>query len=499
MAHPQVVIGVDSSTQSTKALAVDTGTGRILGEGRAAHRVDSRHGQESDPEQWWDALNTAVAATGWAGRAQALAIGGQQHGLVTLDAAGRPVRPALLWNDVRSAPQAAELVREFGAQWWAAELGSVPGASFTAAKWAWLRAHEPANADRTAAVRLPHDYLTERLTGHAVTDRGDASGTGWWTPDGPHPAVLARIGLDPALLPAVAPTGTPAGQARAGGPLRPGTPIATGTGDNMAAALGLGLTAGTPVLSLGTSGTVYTVARTRPADPSGTVAGFADALDNWLPLACTLNCTLAVDRVATLLGRDREAVEPGGTVVLLPYLDGERTPALPHASGLLHGLRHDTTAGQLLQAAYDGAAYSLLAALDDVLAVDRPAGSSDSAGATGATGTAGSADTPDPAQPQPQPQPLLLIGGGAQGPAWQHTVRRLSGRPVQLPAARELVALGAAAQAAALLTGEPADAVARRWGTADGPVLPALERDDAALERIATTISQTAALQSGGR
>ncbi|MFD7639375.1 FGGY family carbohydrate kinase [Kitasatospora sp. NPDC059795] len=490
MAHPQVVIGVDSSTQSTKALAVDAATGRVLGEGRAPHRVDSRCGQDSDPRQWWDALNTAVAATGWADRAQALAIGGQQHGLVTLDAAGHPVRPALLWNDVRSAPQAAELVREFGADWWAAELGSVPGASFTAAKWAWLRDNEPAHADRTAAVRLPHDYLTERLTGHAVTDRGDASGTGWWTPDGPHPAVLERIGLDPGLLPAVAPAGTAAGRARPGGPLRPGTPIATGTGDNMAAALGLGLTAGTPVLSLGTSGTVYTVARTRPADPTGTVAGFADALDGWLPLACTLNCTLAVDRIAALLGRDRADVEPGGTAVLLPYLDGERTPALPHASGLLHGLRHDTTAGQLLQAAYDGAAYSLLAALDDVLAVDSP---------DRAPGRApGRAPDRAPAQGPDPAQPLLLIGGGAQGRAWQDTVRRLSGRPVQLPAARELVALGAAAQAAALLTGEPADAVARRWGTADGPVLPALERDDAALERIATTISQTVALQSGG-
>ncbi|MFJ1758512.1 xylulokinase [Kitasatospora sp. NPDC088134] len=474
MAHPQVVIGVDSSTQSTKALAVDADTGTVLGEGRAAHRVDSRHGQESDPAQWWDALGAAVAATGWADRAQALAIGGQQHGLVTLDAAGRPVRPALLWNDVRSAPQAADLVREFGADWWAAEIGSVPGASFTAAKWAWLRAEEPGHADRTAAVRLPHDYLTERLTGTAVTDRGDASGTGWWTPDGPHPAVLAAIGLDPALLPATAPAGTAAGPARPGGPLRPGTPVATGTGDNMAAALGLGLTAGTPVLSLGTSGTVYTVARRRPADPTGTVAGFADALDGWLPLACTLNCTLAVDKVAALLGLDRQAVEPGGSAVLLPYLDGERTPARPHASGLLHGLRHDTTPGQLLQAAYDGAAYSLLAALDDVLAVDGP-------------------DAADPARP------ILLIGGGAQGRAWQDTVRRLSGRPVQLPAARELVALGAAAQAAALLTGEPADAVARRWGTADGPVLPAVARDEAALERIAATISQTVGLHGADR
>ncbi|KDN86977.1 xylulokinase [Kitasatospora cheerisanensis KCTC 2395] len=289
-----------------------------------------------------------------------------------------------------------------------------------------------------------------------------------------HRAEADRTGPRPA--PRRRPRRLRRGLARPGGPLRPGTPVATGTGDNMAAALGLGLAAGTPVLSLGTSGTVYTVARNRPADPTGTVAGFADALDGWLPLACTLNCTLAVDRIAALLGRDRQAVEPGGTAVLLPYLDGERTPALPQASGLLHGLRHDTTAGQLLQAAYDGAAYSLLAALDDVLAVD--------------AGPA--AGAPDVAQP------LLLIGGGAQGRAWQDTVRRLSGRPVQLPAAGELVALGAAAQAAALLTGERADAVARRWGTADGPVLPALERDEAALERIATTISQAADLLGSG-
>jgi xylulokinase len=235
----------------------------------------------------------------------------------------------------------------------------------------------------------------------------------------------------------------------------------------MAAALGLGLEPGRPVLSLGTSGTVYAVTRGRPADPSGVVAGFADALGGWLPLACTLNCTLAVDRIAALLGLDRQAVEPGGSAVVLPYLDGERTPNLPFASGLLTGLRHDTTPGQLLQAAYDGAAYSLLAALDDVLR---------------AGGEQLAADTP-----------LLLIGGGARGNAWQNTVRRLSGRPVQVPVVDEIVALGAAAQAAGLLTGESADAVARRWGTAAGPVLEPLPRDDAALAHIADTLQRAEA------
>ncbi|MFF1868354.1 xylulokinase [Kitasatospora herbaricolor] len=468
-ATARVVIGVDSSTQATKALAVDVETGAVLGEGRAPHTVTGTGGaRESDPEQWWQALRAALAGTGHAGAAAAVSVAGQQHGLVTLDAAGRPVRPAMLWNDVRSAPEARELVARLGATEWARRTGSVPTAAFTVAKWAWLAAHEPDAARATAAVRLPHDYLTERLTGEAVTDRGDASGTGWWTADGYDQEILAAVGLDPALLPAVLPPGRPAGTATADGPLAPGTPVAIGTGDNMAAALGLGLgagpTAGRPVLSLGTSGTVYAATRGRPADPTGTVAGFAHATDGWLPLACTLNCTQAVDRIAALLGRDRGAVEPGGSVVVLPFLDGERTPNLPEATGLLHGLRHDTTAGQILQAAYDGAAHSLLTALDDVL---RTGG--------------------EPADPD---APILLIGGGAQGRAWRDTVRRLSGRAVQVPAGRELVALGAAAQAAALLTGERPEEVARRWRTADGPLYEPVERDEAAVARLADTLTR---------
>lgn len=473
-AAARIVIGVDSSTQSTKALAVDVDSGAVVGQGRAAHTVSGGAGRESDPEQWWEALVAALAQTGHADTAQAISIGGQQHGLVALDEKGLPVRPALLWNDVRSAPQAAALVERFGAQWWARRTGSVPTASFTVAKWAWLRECEPEAADRVAAIRLPHDYLTERLTGTGTTDRGDASGTGWWTADGYDTELLDAVGLSPALLPRVVEPGQAAGRVRASGrgsaaALREGTLVGAGTGDNMAAALGLGLEPGAPVLSLGTSGTVYAVTRGRPADPSGIVAGFADALGGWLPLACTLNCTLAVDRFAALLGLDREAVEPGGSAVVLPYLDGERTPNLPFAAGLLTGLRHDTTRGQILQAAYDGAAYSLLAALDDVL----EAGGEELA--------------PD--------TPLLLIGGGARGTAWQNTVRRLAGRAVQVPAAEEIVALGAAAQAAGLLTAEPADAVARRWDTAAGPVLEPLPRDDAARALLAATLQRA---ENGG-
>ncbi|MFJ8332110.1 xylulokinase [Streptomyces sp. NPDC094437] len=474
-AEGPLVVGVDTSTQSTKALVVDAATGQVVASGQAPHTVTTGAGRESDPRQWWGALGEALRQCGDAAReAAAVSIGGQQHGLVTLDARGEPVRPALLWNDVRSAPQARRLIDELGGpKGWAERTGSVPGASFTVTKWAWLAEHEPEAIRATKAVRLPHDYLTERLTGQGTTDRGDASGTGWWAAgtEAYDEETLAHVGLDSALLPRVVRPGEVAGTVRDPHdlPFSKGTLVAPGTGDNAAAALGLGLRPGVPALSLGTSGTVYAVSTRRAADPTGTVAGFADAQGDWLPLACTLNCTLAVDRLASLLGLDREAVEPTSGVTLLPYLDGERTPNLPNASGLLHGLRHDTTAGQLLQAAYDGAVHALLGALDLVLdeEADRSA-------------------------------PLLLIGGGARGGAWQQTVRRLSGRPVRIPEARELVALGAAAQAAGLLTGEDASAVARRWNTAAGPVLDPVERDEATLARISRVLSDAAPLLERG-
>jgi xylulokinase len=234
----------------------------------------------------------------------------------------------------------------------------------------------------------------------------------------------------------------------------------------MGAALGLGVGPGTPVLSLGTSGTAFAVSDGRPADPTGIVAGFADAAGRFLPLACTLNATLAVDRIAGWLGLDREDAEPGGAVVVLPWLDGERTPNVPHAAGTIGGLRHATTPRQILGAAYEGAVAGLLDALD---AID----------------AAGSGLDPD--------APLVLVGGGAQGAAWRQTVRRLCGRPVLVPRATELVALGAAVQAAALLDGQaPAD-VARRWDTGAGELLEPLERDVEALDRIAAARSRAVA------
>ena len=479
MTAPQgpLVVGVDSSTQSTKVLVVDAGTGDVVARGQAAHTVTGDQRRESDPQEWWQALREAVAQCGTAAaEAAAVSVAGQQHGLVTLDAQGAPVRPALLWNDVRSAPQRDRLVAELGGPGeWAERIGSVPLPAYTVTKWAWLRENEPQAAAAAAAVRLPHDFLTERLTGRAVTDRGDVSGTGWWSSaqQAYDEKVLELAGLDPQLLPEVLAPGEAAGTVGEVAGWEPsglpeGALVATGTGDNMAAALGLGLRPGRPVVSLGTSGTVYAVSPHRPTDPTGTVSGFADARADWLPLACTLNCTLAVDRVAELLGRDREAVDPAGETVLLPFLDGERTPDFPYATGLLTGLRHATSGGQLLQAAYDGAVFALLQALDRVL-------------------TAGGAAD----------EPILLIGGGARGTAWRETVRRLSGRPVVVPQAQELVALGAAAQAAGLVLGEDASSVARRWRTDEGPAYEPVPADEEALARISGVLRNAGGLLAG--
>jgi xylulokinase len=371
----------------------------------------------------------------------------------------------MLWNDTRSAPAAEALVNTFGEAHWAELVGSRLTAAFTVAKWAWLRRNDPEKAAATAAIRLPHDFITERLTGSGVTDRGDASGTGWWSTKTGFYAdqvlALPSVDLDPACLPTVLGPHEPAGQVRPAAAteldLEPGIVVGPGTGDNMAAALSLALSAGQPVISLGTSGTAYAVSERRPADPSGVVAGFADATGLFLPLACTLNCTLAVDRVARWLGLDREDVEPAEEVVILPYFDGERTPNLPAATATITGLRHTTTPRQILGAAYDGAVASLLEALE---VVAKQAGGIE------------------------LQAPLILVGGGSRGRAWRDAVGRLSGRPLLVPAAEELVALGAAAQAAAVWRGEDATLVARRWQLSRGTMIDAAPRDEDRMTQI---------------
>jgi xylulokinase len=425
-----LVAGVDSSTQSTKVVLVDAETGAIVDSGRASHP----EGTACPPEAWWEALQEA--GKGLLDRAEAVAVSGQQHGMVALDADDRVVRPALLWNDTRSAPQAERLTAESGAEAWAADTGLVLAASFTVTKLAWMAENEPENAAKTVSVMLPHDWLTMKLRGaaarEATTDRSDASGTGYWSAASgaylPERLVQA-FGRDLAVPRVAAPNEvvgrTPWGAA-----------VAPGTGDNAGAALGLGLGPGDVVVSLGTSGTVFGVSDTPAADPTGLVAGFADATGRHLPLVCTLNAARVLDTVRALLGTDDAplgpaefdalalAAEPGaGGLTLLPYLDGERTPNRPNATGVLAGLTTGATRADLARAAVEG----MLSAQADGLA------------ALAAQGL--------------EAARVLLIGGAAASEAVRRTAPGVFGVDVEVPPPAEYVALGAAKQAAWALSG----------------------------------------------
>ncbi|MCI4062336.1 xylulokinase [Micromonospora sp. R77] len=457
-----LVAGVDSSTQSCKVVVRDAETGALVRQGRAPHP----DGTEVDPEAWWTALTTAVEAAGGLADVAAVSVAGQQHGMVCLDEAGRVVRPALLWNDTRSAGAADELIAEAGGgpvgrRFWADAVGSVPVASFTVTKLRWLARHEPANAERVAAVCLPHDWLTWRLAGAPGlaglrTDRGDASGTGYWSPaTGDYrldlleqasgrrlhlPTVLGPAEpagrLDPAALAGAGPTD----RASASGP---DVLLGPGTGDNAAAALGVGAGPGDVVVSIGTSGTVFAVADAPAADPSGAVAGFADATGRFLPLVCTLNAARVLDAAATLLrvgldelGELALAAPPGADgLVMVPYLEGERTPNKPLATGAVHGLTlANTTPAHLARAAVEG----MLCALADGL---------DALTAQGAT-----------------VERVVLVGGGARSAAVRRIAPQVFGRPVVVPPPGEYVADGAARQAAWLALG---GAAPPEWTLAD--------------------------------
>ena len=431
-----LVAGVDSSTQSCKIVIRDAQTGALRRQGSAPHP----EGTEVDPEAWWSALQDAIEMAGGIDDVAAVSVGAQQHGMICLDADGGVVRPALLWNDTRSAAAARALISEAGGEvYWAQATGTVPVASLTSAKLRWLADNEPDNAARTAAVCLPHDWLSWRLAGYGpgsgaaglaalCTDRSDASGTGYWSPATGNylPDVLGRIlGKVPALPEVLGPLDsklkTPSGAL-----------IGAGAGDNAAAALGVNAGLGDVVVSIGTSGTVFAVADRPVADPSGLVANFADATGYFLPLACTLNASRVLDATAHLLDVHHSALSdlalsaPAGAegLVLVPYFEGERTPNLPDATGSLHGITlANFTPANLARAAVEGVACSLadgLKALTDLGITARR---------------------------------VILVGGGARSEAVQHVVAAVFGLPVNVPEHGEYVADGAARQAAGVLLG----------------------------------------------
>jgi len=455
-----LVAGVDSSTSATKVEIREVDGGRVVARGARRHPPTQPPRSEQDPSAWWAAFEGAWADAG-APAVAAISVAGQQHGMVALDVDEQVIRPAKLWNDTESSSDAAWLLDQLpdGAASWADACGTVPVASLTITKLSWLRREEPDSWQRLAHVALPHDWLTLRLCGRLVTDRGDASGTGYWSPAAGtyRHDLLAIVDSEREWIGALPEVLGP--DERAG--TWNGAVVAPGTGDNMAGAMGVGLRTGDVAVSLGTSGTVYAVSDRPTADPSGAVAGFADATGRFLPLVCTLNATKVTDVVRRLLGIDHATFDelaldapPGaGGLVLLPYLDGERTPNRPNATGVLAGVRSDVEREHFARAAVEGVVCGLLDGLDALAALASTGGR------------------------------LVVVGGGARSAAYRRVLADLTGRPVIVPHADEQVAAGACVQAAASITGaEPAD-IADEWtlgggdvvepgaGTADAPAI----------------------------
>jgi xylulokinase len=435
-----LVAGIDSSTQSCKVTVRDLATGVHVREGKAAHPSDTI----VNPNAWWDALLSAARRAGGLQDVAAISISGQQHTPVFLDASGEVVCDSPLWNDTGSHPHMVDLNKELGRDEWIRRTGMPITLSDTVTKLRWLRDVDPASARRTEAVALVHDWLTWRLMGYGpgtaavdriTTDRSEASGTAYWSGEtGDYCEDLFELAFGrTAVLPRILGPLDRAGATGSGIPGIPaGIPLGVGSGDNAAAALALGMAEGDAVLSLGTSGVVYTPAMAPVHDYAGYVCSYADATGNYIPLVAVLNAARNFDVGATLLGCTYEELSalalqapPGADgLTLLPFFEGERTPDLPQARGSLHmASLSNFTRPNFARAVIEGTLASQVAMLDALAACGLHI------------------------------RRLLLIGGAAQSSAVQTVLTQMVDVAVVVPALDEYVTKGAAMQAAAALTG----------------------------------------------
>ncbi|MGB8713112.1 MAG: xylulokinase, partial [Onishia taeanensis] len=438
-------LGVDCGTQSTKVVVVDIDAAAMLGEASRPHRlIEGPNGRrEQHPDDWLaafrGAFQDAVAKAGIDARAiRAIGVSGQQHGLVALDREGEPVYPAKLWCDTETAAHNAALIERLGGEAGCLDrLGLVLQTGYTASKLAWLRDTHFDAYRRIDSVLLPHDYLNFWLTGERVSEAGDASGTGYfdtrrreWRHD-----VFAEIApeLDAqAVLPRLIDAQQPAGMVRPALArelgLGEGVVVSSGGGDNMLGAIGTGnIRPGEITMSLGTSGTLCAHASQPVEADSAMVANFCSSDGGWLPLICTMNVTSATTRVRELFGLELEdfgehiAAAPIGAegVLMLPFFDGERVPALPQASACLLGLTGtNLKRANLCRAVMEGATFGLRYGLEQLGAIAADA------------------------------RQIRLIGGGAKSPIWRQMVADITGIPVISPRVTDAAALGAALQAA---------------------------------------------------
>lgn len=444
MKADQLFIGIDSGTQGTKVIIFSREKGKVISEGQAPHAImeNPRGGREQHPEAWLQACRHAMTAAldnAEIDRQQvkALAVSGQQHGLVPLDGDGQVIRPAKLWCDTETAPQCQTLTDRIGGTQAVIEaIGNPIAAGFTASKIRWLKEQEPASYDRLQTVLLPHDYLNYWFTGECRSEYGDASGTAYfdirrrcWSS-----RILEAIDTSGRLhscLPELVDVQDPCGGLRPDLAREWGLPdnvvVAMGGGDNMMAAIGTGnVVEGVVTASLGTSGTIYAFSDTPVVDAEGDLAAFCSSSGGWLPLVCTMNVTVATEQARGLFGfgleefnaRVEQAEAGAGGLLLLPYFNGERTPALPTATATLGGMTPlSTTPENVCRAAMEGATLGLRYGLD-VLKRNHIT-----------------------------PGEIRLVGGGAKSRVWREMLANIFQTPVVSPVSTEAGALGAALQA----------------------------------------------------
>ena len=445
-----LVAGIDSSTQSCTIVLRRIEDGGVVAQARTLHPVTTPPRSEQAPEAWWQALLAAFGElAAHLPRIAAVSVGGQGHGLVMLDGDGAALRDAKLWNDTESASDAARLCERLSPAEWARRTGSVPAPALTVSKLAWTERVHPGLVSRARHVMLPSDYLIFRLTGRAATERGIASGTGYFDPfRNAWDHELAELAVPQAdwsrLLPEIIGSNEAAGTVRGQSGLEglQGAVVGAGSGDNMTAALGMGIRAGDVVISFGTSGTIYGLTEIGIKDETGIINGYADASGAFLPMVTTMNSAKVTDAFRRLLRTDIEefdalalATEPGARgVVLVPYLDGERSPNLPHATGTLTGFRSDVTPGQVARAAVEGVICSLLEG-GDLLA-------------SHGLRTGGR---------------LIVTGGASRSRAYRQILADLAGKPVWTCDLPEAAAAGAAVQAASALLGRSTRSMAEQW------------------------------------
>lgn len=440
----QLFIGVDSGTQGVKTVVLSRKKKKVIADAYASHDLieTPAGGREQKPEWWVRAMEKTIrqvlgAASVKPHQVKAIAVSGQQHGLVPLDHDGEVIRPAKLWCDTETAPQCDMLTKRVGGQAAViAAIGNQISAGFTAPKLLWMKEKEPQNFKRLHTILLPHDFLNFHLSGECKMEFGDASGTAFfdirnrcWSQTLLR-AIDAEQDLEtflPELIEADAPCGRLRPELADDWGLPHGVLVAAGGGDNMMAAIGTGNVLEGPITaSLGTSGTIYAFSKTPVTDPQGELAGFCSSSGGWLPLVCTMNVTVATEQIRNLLGLDLEEfngavaeADPGaGGLLLLPYFNGERTPDLPLATASLTGMTPlNFTRENLARAAMEGATLGLRYGLSVMTRCGV------------------------------QKDEIRLVGGGAKSPVWRQMVADMFDVPVVTMVEKEAAALGAALQA----------------------------------------------------